>query len=83
MVNHLRDLLRENVAVAPPDHLDLDAVVVAGRRRVRSRRAGLVAGVAALVAAVVVATTVSLHQGTHQAGAAERPPARRTRPLCT
>jgi hypothetical protein len=73
VVNHLKELLRENVAAAPPDRLDLDHVVVAGRHRVRSRRAGLVGGVAALVAAVVVATTIGLQHATEHAGPAERP----------
>ena len=38
MVNDLKDLMRQNVAAPPPDHLDLDSLVDAGRRRVRTRR---------------------------------------------
>ena len=44
-MNELKELMRENVASAPPDHLDLDALVVAGRRRVRVRRSALLGGV--------------------------------------
>lgn len=55
MVNELRELMRGNVGEPPPDHLDLGAVIGAGRRRVRARRR-LVTGGAALAVAAVVAT---------------------------
>ena len=48
MVNELKELMRENVAAPPPDHLDLEALIGAGRRRVRGRRTAFV-GAAALV----------------------------------
>ncbi len=56
MVNDLKHLLRENVADAPVDHVDVHALVGAGRRRVRGRRTAIGGG-AALVVAGVVATT--------------------------
>ncbi len=40
VVNDLKHLLRENVADAPVDHLDVDALVGAGRRRVRASAYG-------------------------------------------
>jgi hypothetical protein len=49
VVNDLKELMRENVAAPPPDPTDLPALVLAGRRRVRHRRAA-VGGVAAVVA---------------------------------
>ena len=54
MVNDLKELMRENVAAPPPDHLDIATVVVAGRRRVRARRTTLASGVAALAVAAVI-----------------------------
>ena len=58
MVNDLKDLMRQNVAAPPPDHLDLDALVESGRRRVRARRVR--AGVATVAAVGVVAVGASL-----------------------
>ncbi|WP_182524483.1 hypothetical protein [Nocardioides dongkuii] len=54
MVNDLEQLMRENVASPPPDHLDLDAVVRTGRGRVRRRRVAVAGGTAAVVAGVLV-----------------------------
>ena len=53
-MNELRELMRENVGEPPPDHLDLAAVVDAGRCRVRARRRLVTGGAALAVAAVVV-----------------------------
>ena len=75
MVNDLKQLMRDNVAAPPPDHLDLDALVGAGRRRVRGRRAVAAGGPALLVAGVVTAAAVSWPSGTDRAGEADRPPA--------
>ena len=36
MVNDLKALMRDNVAAPPPEHLDVDALVTAGRGRVRA-----------------------------------------------
>lgn len=55
MVTELKELLRRTTESAPPDHLDLGAVVSAGRSRVRRRR--LAAGTAALATAGVVAVS--------------------------
>ncbi|QNN53743.1 hypothetical protein [Nocardioides mesophilus] len=54
MVNDLRELLRDNVASPPHDHLDLGAVVTGGRRRVRRRRLVALGGTALATAAVVM-----------------------------
>jgi hypothetical protein len=75
VVNDLKELMRENVAAPPPDHLDLDALVGAGRRRVRGRRAAVGGGTALLVAGVVASTAISWPHGTDDAGAADEPPA--------
>jgi hypothetical protein len=64
VVNDLRALMRENVAAPPPEHLDLDALVTAGRGRVRRRRTTVVGGAAALTAAVVTAAALALPDGT-------------------
>jgi hypothetical protein len=56
VVNDLKQLLRDNVADAPPDHVDVAMLVAAGRRRTRTRRAALVGGVAVLAAGAVVAS---------------------------
>ena len=58
MVNELRDLLRDNVASAPPDNGDLSAVLRGGRRRVRRRRLAAVGGTAIASAAVVGLTSL-------------------------
>lgn len=63
MVNTIEELLRHNVASPPPDHLDLGAVVDAGRRRVRRRR-GLVSATAlAAAAAVAIAALTGVGPG--------------------
>jgi hypothetical protein len=75
VVNDLTQLMRENVADPPPDHLDVDAVVRAGRRRVHGRRAAVAGTAAVLVAGVVAGTTSLLPSGSEHASPAERPPA--------
>ena len=75
MVNDLKELMRENVAAPPPDHLDLTSLVVAGRRRVRRRRFGVVGGVCVAVAGVVLGAAVALPHGNDRAGVSDRPPA--------
>jgi hypothetical protein len=76
MVNDLKALMLENVAAPPSEHLDPDALVSAGRRRVRTRRAA-VAGVAGTltVAVALVMTAVMGPHATEHAGAASEPPA--------
>lgn len=54
MVNDLKDLMRQNVATPPPDHLDLDSLVTAGRRRRRTQRLRTGAVVVAVVAVLAV-----------------------------
>lgn len=72
MVNDLKDLMRQNVAAPPPDHFDLDSLVDAGRRRVRTRRVRT--GVATVAAVGVVALGASLlPSGTPDQQAASRP----------
>ena len=75
MVNDLKDLMRQNVAAPPPDHLDVDAVVGAGRRRVRTRRRAGIAGVALAAAGIVALGTVLVPDGGDRAMPASRPPA--------
>lgn len=53
MVNELRELLRDNVASAPPDHDDLAAVLATGRRRVRRRKRAVLGGAALATAGIV------------------------------
>jgi hypothetical protein len=74
VVNDLKALMRENVAAPPHDYLDVDALLDAGRRRVRGRRAAVVGGPALLVAGVVAVAAVSWPYGTDRAGAADKPP---------
>ena len=75
-MNDLKQLMRENVESPPPDHLDLDALLVAGRRRVRGRRSLAVGGAAALVAGVVATTTLAWPFGAvREPSPADRPPA--------
>jgi hypothetical protein len=76
MVNDLKALMRENVATPPPDHLDSEALVSAGRRRVRSRRATVVGTAAALVvvAGTLVVTALTGPGGPEHGGAAKEPP---------
>jgi hypothetical protein len=75
MVTELKELLRRTTESAPPDHLDLDAVMSAGRSRVRRRR--LVPGGAALASAGIMAVGWPLLQlnGTVGASAPPRPDA--------
>lgn len=58
MVNDLKDLMRQNVAAPPPDHLDLDALVDAGRRRARAHRFRSGVVVAGTVAALAVGASL-------------------------
>jgi hypothetical protein len=75
VVNDLKALMRENVAAPPPDHLDLDSVVGAGRRRVQGRRAAAAGAASLLVAGVVVTAAVVWPHGPHRAGEPAGPPA--------
>ncbi len=59
MVNDLKHLLRANVVDPPPEHVDVELLVAAGRRRVLGRRTALAGGTAVLAAGVVVATLVA------------------------
>lgn len=62
MVNDLKRLLRENVVDAPPDQVDVAALMDGGRRRMRARRnRGALVGASALL--VVAATTALLTGG--------------------
>ena len=75
MVTELDTLMRRSVAAPPPDHLDLDAVVAAGRRRVRRRGAAAGAGVALATVAVVTVATVTWPSVGDRAAPAGHPPA--------
>ena len=82
MVNDLRSLLRENVAEAPADDLDIASVVTAGRRRARMRRTALLGGTAALVAVAVVAgVALAGADSDPDSGAADRDGQRRLEPV--
>ncbi|MBA2956010.1 hypothetical protein GON03_16855 [Nocardioides sp. MAH-18] len=59
MVTELQELLRDTVASPPPDHLDVDAVIGTGRRRVRRRRTTIAVGVGAVAVTALVAGLVS------------------------
>jgi hypothetical protein len=75
VVNDLKQLLRDTVANAPTDHLDVASIVDAGRRRVRGRRTGVVAGTALLVAGVVtIAALGGSPTGGGKAEPANQPP---------
>ena len=74
MVNDLKELMRENVASPPPDHLDLSELVRAGRRRVQVRRTCVAGGAAAVVAAVVAGTILGLPSGPHRASPSDERP---------
>ena len=76
MVNDLKALMRENVAAPPPDHLDLDSLVGAGRRRVQGRRAAAAGAASLLLAGAVVTAAIVWPQGPDHAG---RRPGRRCR----
>jgi hypothetical protein len=73
VVNDLKELMRENVAAPPPDPTDLPSLVLAGRRRVRHRRA-TAGGVAAVVAGVATAAVLGGLPGSGQVDAADHPP---------
>lgn len=77
MVTELKELMRQNVASAPPDHLDLASLVSDGRLRVRSRRRRRTAAGAAAVAVVtVLAVSAGLvPRGGNHAQPADTPPA--------
>jgi hypothetical protein len=75
VVNELKQLMRENVAAPPADHLDLDALVAAGHRRVRSRRTALVGGVSVLAVGAVATAVVGLGGGSAPKATADTPPA--------
>ncbi|GAA4698008.1 hypothetical protein [Nocardioides conyzicola] len=75
MVNDLKQLLRDNVADAPTDHLDTASLVAAGRRRVRVRRTRAAGGTALLAAGVVtVALLGGGPAGREKAEPAHQPP---------
>lgn len=75
MVNDLKQLLRDNVADAPTDHLEVAAIVGAGRRRVRGRRASVAGGTTLLVAgAVTIAALGGAPTGGDNAEPAAQPP---------
>jgi hypothetical protein len=63
MVNHLRELLRGDVASPPHDNLDLGAVLAGGRRRVRRRRLAAIGGTALATAALVAAGSLASLNG--------------------
>lgn len=64
MVNDLRELLSTSAGSPPPDSLDLEAVLTAGRRRVRRRRVATLGGTAFAAAGLVLAgALVSVNDG--------------------
>jgi hypothetical protein len=74
MVSDLRDLLNDNVASPPHDHLDIGVVLAGGRRRVRRRRIAIVGGAALATAAVVVSGSLAgLDTGSSDVAAADVP----------
>lgn len=73
-MNDLKQLMRDNVAAPPPDRLDLDALVPAGRRRVRRRRTALLGCTAALAAGAVVAVGIGGPGGSGRVAEAAHPP---------
>lgn len=75
MVNDLKALMRQNVAAPPPDHLNLDSLMSAGRRRVRGRRTVVLCGAALLVVGVVASTVISWPGGSDRPGTAAARPA--------
>ena len=75
MVTELQQLLRDTVSAPPSDHLDVGAVVHAGRRRVRARRTAVASGVAAVAVVAVVTSAVVAGGGRADRGApADQPP---------
>ena len=79
MVTELQELMRQHVAAPPPELVDLDGLVAAGRRRARRRRRGrLAAGAAVVLTAGVVAAGAALWPSTNTGTGpepADRPPA--------
>jgi hypothetical protein len=74
MVNELRGLLSRSVASPPHDDLDFEAVLAAGRRRVRRRRLAVLGGTAIATAFVVLAgSLVSLDTWPPNFGPADVP----------
>lgn len=73
-MNELKELMRDNVAAPPPDHLDLDALLGAGHRRVRRRRAALVGGISLVAVGAVAAALVGLGGGASPKATADTPP---------
>lgn len=59
-MNDLHDLMRLHVSDPPPDHLWMDAILEAGRRRVRRRRAARAGGASLLVAGIVAVAAVTV-----------------------
>jgi len=74
VVNELKELMRENVAAPPPDHLDLDALLEAGHRRVRGRRTALVGGISLVAVGAVAAAVVGLGGGSSPKATADTRP---------
>ncbi|MFC6045973.1 hypothetical protein [Nocardioides hankookensis] len=74
-MNDLKQLLHDNVADAPADHVDVAVLVAAGRRRTTSRRrtAGI-AAVGVLAATVLVTAAVRWPSGADHADPAGAPP---------
>ncbi|RYC12497.1 WD40 repeat domain-containing protein [Nocardioides zhouii] len=56
MVNDLRELMRDASSHPPQDRGDVEALLGAGRRRVRVRRAGIVGGTALAAGAITLAS---------------------------
>jgi hypothetical protein len=80
VVNDLQELMRQNVVAPPPDLVDLDGLVAAGRQRARRRRRGrLAAGGAVVLTVGVVAAGTALWPSTSTDSTgpepADRPPA--------
>ncbi|NYE37246.1 hypothetical protein F4692_002379 [Nocardioides cavernae] len=61
MVNELKELLRDASAHAPQETREVEALLGAGRRRVRVRRAGVVAGSALAAGAIALGSATWLH----------------------
>lgn len=73
-MNELSELMRENVADPPPDHLDVATVLSGGRRRVRARRTAALGGTAVLVAGALVGATLAWPHGPEGAAPAKGVP---------
>lgn len=75
MVNELRALLRDNIASAPNDDVDLSDVLTKGRRIRRRHRGIAIAGGVAVATAAVVGLVSIVGQESGSDGFADRPPA--------